>query len=233
MEGLGAFRVEEFHTCIGHTGKSAAQSKILPSEKVLLCVLQTLRKIIQHPQYRGLADIAVRFSLFVHMNLGVTHFPGIFCIDTRPFQRLRIEQHGMSAAGLHDKDLIGADFVQIRFAHVFLRFIPPGSHIKGAIWILGNEVLDDLAVFDIIGQPYLCQVCLSHKAVTGKIWVAVGLQETGIDKVFTVIQHLGICAGKLPCFLSAAYIGKYAVLYICSLGKGALFIHRDDVAKNK
>ena len=62
--------------------------------------------------------------------------------------------------------------------------------------------------------------------------VAVGLQEAGIDKVFSVIQHLRVGVGQLFRFLCTADIGKYAVPDQRRFGKRPLLIHGDDVAEN-
>ena len=140
------------------------------------------------------------------MYLGVTYFTGVFGVDSGPFQRLGIKQHRMSSAGLHNQDLVRTDFVQIRLAYIFLRFIPTRSDIIGTVRILGDEVLDNLAVFGVIGQSDVAQVGLPHKTVTGKIRVAVGFQEARIDEIVAIVQHFGIGAGDFFRFLYAAYV---------------------------
>ena len=69
------------------------------------------------------------------------------------------------------------------------------------------------------GQSYLSRTGLSHKAVTGKIRMAVGFQEAWIDEILTIVQQFGIGPGNFLRFLQTSYIYKNSVFYYCSLGK--------------
>ena len=98
--------------------------------------------------------------------------------------------------------------------------------------VLRYKFFDNFTVFGVVSQANLCEVRLPNQAVTSQMTVAVGLQEAGIDEVFTVIQHLRIRASELFRLFRTADIGKHTVLHQCSLGKGSLFIHGNDVAQN-
>ena len=119
----------------------------------------------------------------------------------------------MSPAGLHKQRLVGADLVKIRFGNVFFIFNPSRCQVELALWVLLDKLLDDLAVFGVVGQAYLREVRLPDGAVTGQIAVAMGLHESGIDEVLTIIQHLRIRACEFLSFFFTADIGKHAVLH--------------------
>ena len=103
----------------------------------------------------------------------------------------------MSADGLHNQRLVGTDFVQIRLGNVFVIFGPACSHVELALRVLLDKLLDDLAVFHIIGQADLHEVRLPDGAVAGEIAVAVGFKKAGIDVVLAVIQHSCVRTGEL------------------------------------
>ena len=161
----------------------------------------------------------------------IAHFFRVGRVYARPFQRLAIEQHGVTAAGLHEQYLVGANLVQICLGNVFVIFNPPRGHVEIALRVLFDKLLDDLAVFVIIRQTDLREVRLSDGAVTGQIAVAMRLKEAGIDVVLAVIEHLRISICKFFYLFGFADISKYTVLNKCSLCKGSLFVHSDNVSE--
>ena len=134
-------------------------------------------------------------------------------INAGPLKCFGIEQHGVPATSLHDQRLVCADIIQIGFGDVFIILHPPCSHIELALRVLRNKLLDDFAVFGIVGQAHLAQVGLSDKAVSRQMTVTVRLKESGIDIVVAIIQHLRICACELLRLFCTADIGKYAILH--------------------
>ena len=139
----------------------------------------------------------------------------------------------MSAPGLHEQHLIGADLVQVRLCDIFVIFDPSGGQIERTLRIFRDKVRDDLTVFRIIrSQTGLCEIRLPDGAVAGQIAVAVGLQEAGIDEVLAVVKRFSIRSGKLFRGLCVADIGEHAVLHHSRFRCRASGIHGNDVAEN-
>ena len=136
----------------------------------------------------------------------------------------------MSASGLHNERFVRTNLIQIGFADVLIVLHPPCGQIELTLRVLGYEVLDNLAVLGVVGEPGLRQVGLSDGAVTCQMPMGMRLQESGIDEVVTIVQHLSISTGKFFGLVCAANIGKHTILHYCGLGKRSLFVHRDDVA---
>ncbi len=224
--------MDDLRTRVTNGSEAAPEGEILPGQQIFLDIFDCSGKLRHDFKHGAFTDIAVRFTVLVHMHLVIAVLLRVGRVNAGPFQRLRVEQHGMSAAGLQEQRLIRTDFVQVRFGDVFVILDPPCGYVKLAFWVLRNEFFYDFTVFGIISQAGLHQVRLSDKTEAGQMTVAVGLQEAGIDKVFTVIQHLRVGAGQLFRFLCTADIGKYAVLHQRRLGKRPLLIHGDDVAEN-
>ena len=147
------------------------------------------------------------------MNHIITDFLCVCRINASPFQRLGVEQHGMSSSGLHNQWFITANFVQISFADVFVIFNPPRCSVYLVIRVLRYKFLDNFAVFGVIGHANRHEVCLSDKAISSEMAMTVRLEEAGVDEVLTVIQHLCVLASEFLRFFCAADIGKHAVLY--------------------
>ena len=98
-------------------------------------------------------------------------------------------------------------------------FTPTYSHVminlndKGKArmkTILSDIILDNFAVFIIVGQTNLRKIGLPDSAVPRKSAVRVGFKKTGINKIFAVIQNFCVRARKLFRFVSVADIGKNA-----------------------
>ena len=145
----------------------------MPSQQIFLDILHRSGQFRYYLEHRALADVAVGVAVLIYVYQVVTPFPGILRIDASPLHRLGIEQHGVSAARLHDERLVRADFVQIGFADVFIILHPSGSQIEIALWVLRNELLDDFAVFGIVRETSLCQVSLSDGTVASQMTMTV------------------------------------------------------------
>ena len=102
-----------------------------------------------------------------------SHLLCVLRIKAHPFQSLGIEQHGVSSACVHDKRLIRADPVQIRFADVFFIFGPSCSYINITLGVLRNKLLDDLAVFIVVCRNDPREIRLSDRTITSEIAMAV------------------------------------------------------------
>ena len=139
----------------------------------------------------------------------------------------------MSAGGVHDQRLIGADPVQICLAHILLVFHPSRGHIEGAPGILLYKFFDDLPVSVIVRQTHLRQVRLPDQAVAGQIAVGMGFQKSRINEVFSVIKHLSVRIGQFLCIFHTADKDKHTVFRQYCFGKGSLFIHCDNVAEDQ
>ena len=103
IESPGSDGIGDLYAGIGHCGVAVCKGHILPGEQIVLGILKGSGKLGIQLEYRGLADVTVRFAVFVYVHQFIAHSLCVGCVNARPLQRLGIEQHGMSATSLHDK----------------------------------------------------------------------------------------------------------------------------------
>ena len=165
--------VYNLSTCIGHSGKATLEGYVLPGKQILFDFLKGSRKLRGNLEHRTFADVAIGFAILIYVHQVVAPLLSVCSIDACPLQRLGVEQHGVAATRLHDERLIGTNLVEIRLVDVFFILHPTGSQIELALWVLCDELLDNLAVLRVVGEACLHQVCLANSSIASQMSVAM------------------------------------------------------------